>query len=215
MTDGRGRFIVLEGPEGAGKSTQVRLLEAWLRERGHDPLVTREPGGTPLGEETRRLLLETDDVPAPAELLLMLAARAVLVEEVIRPALAAGRVVLSDRFHLSTLAYQGYGRGLPLADVAAMNRFATGGLEPDLSIVLDVEPSVAAARKASMAGGPDRIERAGDAFHVRVVEAYRLLAGAGERVERVDGLAAADAVHASIVALLTRRFPETFSPGEG
>src|SRR5690554_2900769 len=134
---GPGVFLALEGPEGAGKSTQVRRLEAWLRDRGRDPLVTREPGGTPMGEAVRSILLDSEAVAPRSELLLMLAARAALVDAVIRPALAAGRVVVSDRFHLSTLAYQGYGRGLPLDDVVRLNAFATAGLEPDLTILLD------------------------------------------------------------------------------
>jgi dTMP kinase len=208
-------FIALEGPEGAGKSTQVRLLESWLRSRGYDPLVTREPGGTAVAEEVRRLLLQSDALPAEAELLLMLAARASLVAQRIGPALEAGRIVVTDRFHLSTLAYQSYGRGLPLDEVEAMNRFATGGLEPDLTIVLDVDAPAGAARKAGAGSGPDRIERAGTAFHARVVQAYRLLAERGESIERVDGLASAETVHAAVVEVLVRRFPETFSGAEG
>jgi dTMP kinase len=208
-------FIALEGPEGAGKSTQVRFLEAWLRERGLDPLLTREPGGTAVAEAVRRILLDSDDLPATTELLLMLAARSALVAEVIAPALAQGRVVVTDRFHLSTLAYQGYGRELPLPEVEAMNRFATAGLEPDLTILLDVDPAAGAARKAGGPRGPDRIERAGDAFHRRVAEAYRLLAGERERVERVAGDASPHAVHEAILSILARRFPETFFPAKG
>ena len=212
---GHGIFIAIEGPEGAGKSTQVRMLEAWLRERGRDPLVTREPGGTPVAEEVRRILLESDALSARTELLLMLASRSTLVEAVIRPALEAGRVVVTDRFHLSTLAYQGYGRALPFEDVVRMNRFATGGLEPDLTVVLDVEPDVGAARRTGRAGGPDRIERAGAAFHRRVLEAYRELAAADPRVERLDATPEAGEIHDRIVALLRERFGETFGAGEG
>lgn len=210
-----GVFIAFEGPEGAGKSTQVRLLDAWLRERGHDPLVTREPGGTAAAEEVRRLLLESEALSPRTELLLMLASRSMLVESVIGPALEAGRVVVSDRFHLSTLAYQGHGRGLPLTEVAAMNRFATGGLEPDLTVLLDVAAAVGAARKAAEGAGPDRIERAGAAFHRTVAEAYRLLAEGEDRVERVDAARSPEAVHAAVVRLLTERFPETFAPIPG
>ena len=201
-------FLALEGPEGAGKSTQTRLLAEWLTARGREPVVTREPGGTAVAEEARRILLESEEVAPTTELLLMLAARSSLVTEVIRPALAEGRVVLTDRFSLSTLAYQAYGRGLPLEEVERMDRFATGGLEPDLTIVLDVPVSTSAARKA--AGEADRIERAGDAFHGRVAEAYRLLAGSSERIERLDGSATESAVHEAVLSLLTARFPETF-----
>jgi dTMP kinase len=208
-------LIALEGPEGAGKSTQVARLAEWLRETGRDPLVTREPGGTAVAEQVRRVLLESESLPAITELLLMLASRSALVDAVIRPALDAGRVVVTDRFHLSTLAYQAYGRELPLDEVEAMNRFATGGLEPDITIVLEVDPETGARRKAGDAGGPDRIERAGDAFHRRVAEAYRLLAERDERVERVDGSRSEAAVHAAIVAVLRRRFPETFGPAAG
>ena len=211
----RGEFIAIEGPEGAGKSTQVRLLAEWLRERGRDPLVTREPGGTPVSEDVRRILLDGDRLSARTELLLMLAARSALVTEVITPALEAGRVVITDRFHLSTLAYQGHGRELPFDDVVRMNRFATGGLEPDVTVVLDVEPEVGAARRTAREGGPDRIERAGDAFHRRVLEAYRELAASDERILRLDASPPEDAVHDRIVELLVERLGETFGGAQG
>ncbi|MFO7892542.1 MAG: dTMP kinase [Longimicrobiales bacterium] len=212
---GRGVFLAIEGPEGAGKSTQVSLLERWLADRGHEPLVTREPGGTPVAEEVRRILLDSDRLSARTELLLMLASRSALVEERIRPALEAGRVVVTDRFHLSTLAYQGYGRALPFDDVVRMNRFATDGLEPDLTVLLDVEPDVGAARRTARVAGPDRIERAGDEFHRRVLGAYRELAERDARVERLDATPAAEVVHRGIVALLQDRFGETFGAGMG
>lgn len=210
-----GVFIAFEGPEGAGKSTQVRMLEDWLRAQGLDPLLTREPGGTVVAEEVRRILLESETLSARAELLLMLASRATLVEAVIRPALEGGRVVVTDRFHLSTLAYQGYGRGLPLDQVEALNRFATGGLEPDLTLLLDVDPAVGASRKKKARQGPDRIERAGAAFHGKVAGAYRLLAQDDERIERVDATGSPAAVHAAVVGLVTERLPETFGSISG
>lgn len=210
-----GVFIAFEGPEGAGKSTQVRMLEDWLRAQGLDPLLTREPGGTVVAEEVRRILLESETLSARAELLLMLASRATLVEAVIRPALEGGRVVVTDRFHLSTLAYQGYGRGLPLDQVEALNRFATGGLEPDLTLLLDVDPAVGASRKKRARQGPDRIERAGAAFHGKVAGAYRLLAEDDERIERVDATGSPAAVHAAVVGLVTERLPETFGSISG
>lgn len=212
---GRGRFIVLEGVEGSGKSTQARRLGAWLENAGMPHLVTREPGGTPVGEAVRRIVLHGDTVTARTELLLMLAARATFVEQVVVPALAGGRIVIADRFELSTLAYQGYGRGLGVEEVRRLNRFATGGLAPDLTIVLDVPPELGAARRAHTGTAADRIERAGDEFHRRVGEAYRLLAETEPGVERVDGQAAPAAVHSAIVALLRRHFPETFGEAVG
>ena len=213
MTSHPGLFIALEGVEGAGKSTQVRLLEGWLRGRGLDPVLTREPGGTPVGEQARRILLESEHVAPETELLLMLAARSALVSEVIRPALDAGRIVVTDRFDLSTLAYQAHGRGLPESEVAALNRFATGDLAPDVTVLLDVDPAVGVARRGGSAR--DRIERAGEAFHMRVGEAYRLLARGNERIERVDGSADPGLVHERVVAALRARFPETFPDPEG
>lgn len=213
--DVKGIFIALEGTEGAGKTTQVRMLSDWLRDRGHDPLVTREPGGTPVAEDVRRILLDSDALSARTELLLMLASRSTLVEEVIRPALVEGRVVVTDRFHLSTLAYQGHGRELSLPEVEAMNRFATDGLEPDLTVLLDVDLETGAARKAGVGAGPDRIERAGDAFHRRVAEAYRRLADRDGRIARLDAALSPDEVHAAVIRLVCERFPETFGPLAG
>ncbi|MGD8277400.1 MAG: dTMP kinase, partial [Gemmatimonadota bacterium] len=205
----RGLFLVLEGIEGSGKTTQARMLAAWLEERGIPHLATREPGGTAVGEEARRLLLEAGSMDARTELLLMLAARAALVAEVIEPALAEGRLVLADRFDLSTFAYQAYGRGLPLDTVHALNRFATGGLRPDLTVLLDVPRGVGERRRAARSV-QDRIERAGAGFHERVARAYRELAEREPDVERLDGTEEAVAVHASLRALLSSRFPETF-----
>lgn len=209
-----GLFLVFEGVEGSGKSTQVELLGEWLSARGVAHEHVREPGGTPLGEEARRLLLEADDVPARAELLLMLAARAALVEQRIAPALAAGKVVVADRFELSTLAYQGSGRELGIDAVARLNRFATGDLRPDLTLYLDVPVSVGRARRAAWEEG-DRIERAGRAFHERVAGAYALLADEGTGIERVDATAPAASVHEAVLRLLRARFPETFARAAG
>lgn len=210
----RGVFLVFEGVEGAGKSTQVELLVEWLsaHDVAHEPV--REPGGTPLGEEVRRLLLEADEVPARAELLLMLAARAALVEQRIAPALTAGKVVIADRFELSTLAYQGSGRELGVDVVAGLNRIATSDLRPDLTVYLDVPVSVGRARRAAWEEG-DRIERAGRAFHERVAGAYALLADGHTDIERVDATAPAASVHEAVLRLLRTRFPETFARATG
>jgi dTMP kinase len=172
----RGRFIVVEGGEGSGKSTQVERLAQRLRDQGVDVLTTFEPGATARGASLRRLLLDDGSpLDARAELLLMAADRAQHVSEVVRPALAAGTTVVCDRYTPSTLAYQGVGRGLGVDAVAAVNAFATGDLVPDIVVVLDVRDDVAAQRRP-VAG--DRMERAGAEFHERVRAAYRDLASA-------------------------------------
>jgi dTMP kinase len=206
---------VFEGIEGAGKTTQVRLLGEWLESRGIPHLVTREPGGTAIGEEIRRLLLMGDAVPDRTELLLMLAARAAIVETRIVPALAEGRIVVADRYELSTLAYQGAGRQLDADLIRELNAFATAGLRPDLTLLLDVPLAVGDGRRAEAGAGPDRIEQAGRAFHERVAGAYRLLAGSEAGVARVDGTGEPAAVHERVKGLLRARFPETFARAMG
>jgi dTMP kinase len=173
-------FIVVEGPEGAGKSTLVRWLGTKLAADGHRVVAVREPGGTPVAEAARELALRTQGLLGPqAELFLMLAARADLVDKVIRPALAGGATVLADRFGLSTIAYQVAGRGLPQRDVASAHRLATDGLEPDLTLVLDVPVAVGRARQHEAGKGQDRFEREDDAFHERVRSAYAQAADPG------------------------------------
>jgi len=215
VTQRTGLFVVLEGMEGSGKSTQRDLLAGWLAARGVPHRVTREPGGTRLGEEIRRMLLDGDHVEDRAELLLLLAARATVVAQEIRPGLEAGQVVVADRYALSTLVYQGYGRGLPLEEVRALNAFATGGLEPDLTIVLDVPIQVGVARLGLRPAGADRIEAAGEWFHERVAEAYRLLASSEPRTMRIEATGSPDAVHREVMALLAAEFPETFAMTPG
>lgn len=167
-----GRFIVFEGPEGAGKSTQLRLLAARLERAGMAPVVTREPGGTPTGEAIRALLLDPALAIGPlSEFLLYSASRAEHVDKLIRPALAAGRVVLCDRFVGSSVAYQGHGRGLELALIAEVSRYATGGLAPDLTLLLDLDPAEGLQRVAAR-GQRDRLEQADLAFHRRVRAGY-------------------------------------------
>ena len=197
----RGRFVTLEGGEGGGKTTQAKRLVEALRAEGVDAILVREPGGTPLGESVRHLLKDpTGDAPCDrCELLLFLAARAQLVRNVIRPALAAGTWVVSDRFSDSTIAYQGYGRGLPLADVAAANDFACEGLRPDLTLLLDVAPETAAARmrgrEAATHTAADRIELAGDDFHARLRKGFAALAAAEPgRIRVIDANGTAEQV---------------------
>jgi dTMP kinase len=179
-----GRFITFEGGEGCGKSTQIRLLADRLRAAGKEVLLTREPGGTALAEKIRSLVREESDDPpnSRAETLLFIASRAQVVENVIRPALASGTWVLCDRFADSTFAYQGYGRGLDLEELKRINSFATGGLEPDRTILLNVSPEVSAkrmrAREAATNTDADRMEKAGDSFHSRLRQGFLELTAA-------------------------------------
>jgi dTMP kinase len=216
VTVRRGRLIVFEGPEGAGKTTQVGRLGAWLAARGVAHVRVREPGGTPLGDEARRLLLDTPGgLDARAEALLFMASRAALVAGVIEPALAHGTLVLADRYFLSTYAYQVAGRGLPESEIRAANALATAGVSPDLTLLFSVPAPVRAARAAAR-GAPDRIERAGDAFHARVERAFAMFvspnwqAGHPEAgpVAAVDGDGDADTVFERVRAALGVRWPD-------
>jgi dTMP kinase len=210
----RGVFVTVEGVEGAGKTTQVAFLADRLRRSGREPLVVREPGGTPLAEAARRLVLDPAlDLGPAAELFLMLVARADLVHHVIGPALARGTTVLADRFDLSTRAYQIGGRGLPEPEVSAANRLATGGLVPDLVVVLDLAPAVGRARQDAAGKRRDRMELAGEAFHARVAGAFRGAAGPG--ILHLAADAPPDAVHEALWSELVRRFPLTFSRDPG
>jgi dTMP kinase len=181
-----GVFITFEGLDGCGKSTQMELLAAGLRERGYVVLVTREPGGTPLGEAIRDLLLDPrhHGMSARAEALLYAAARAHLVDKVIRPALRDGQVVLCDRYLDSSLAYQGYGRGLGHDDIISLNVWATDCLFPDLTLFLDLDDSVRTGRLDAV---PDRLEAEDEEFHRRVADGFReLLALHPHRIRRLD-----------------------------
>ena len=206
----KGKFITFEGGEGCGKSTQVQRLKAALERKGISVLLTREPGGTRLAEQIRSLLKdEAEDPPCDrAELLLFLAARAQLVKNVIRPALAAGTWVVSDRFSDSTLAYQGYGRGLSLDVIRAANDFACEGLKPDRTILLDVDPVTSRARmrgrEASTNTKADRIERAGDDFHARLRKGFLELAAAEpSRIVTIDASGTEDDVWERVWKSLT------------
>jgi dTMP kinase len=182
----RGFFIVLEGPEGSGKSSLVGPLVQRMRESGVDPVVVREPGGTRAAEIARQALLDPAHPVGPvAELFLYLAARADLVQTVIQPALEAGRVVVSDRFALSTEAYQVAGRGLDPEMVRAANQAATYGLTPDLTLILDLTPEVGHARQVASGKRQDRLDRESADFHRRVVAYY--LAVQGDSVRHLDG----------------------------
>lgn len=207
-------FITFEGPEGAGKTTQSRLLAEALRAVGHDVVTTYEPGGTAAGEAIRRILLTPEagrPLAATTEALLFNAARAQLVEEVIRPALARGAIVLCDRFSDSTLAYQVGGRGLPAAAVSAVIDFATTGLQPDLTILLDLDVAAGLTRKR---GGPvDRLEREEAVFHQRVRAAYRAIAQQEPgRVVLLDAARSVEDLAAEIRQIVSARLRRARSP---
>lgn len=212
----RGLFIVLEGGEGVGKTTQVALLAEWMRQAGVPHVAAREPGGTPVGEAIREVVLGRRDLdmPAETELLLILAARAAFVRDVVRPALDEGKVVLADRFALSTLAYQGYGRGLDLERVRDGIDFATGGLRPDLYVLLDLPVDAGEARQRKAGSDPDRIERAGSAFMERVRAGYLELGAREPGVVTLSAEGTLEEVHRRIRDALVARYPETF-PGRG
>ena len=167
-----GKFITFEGIDGSGKTTQINLLEAKLNQQGIPTLILREPGGTKLSEKIRGILLDRKNInlSPSAESLLFVAARAQLMEEKIKPALKRDRVVICDRFSDSTVAYQGYGRGLNVKYLEELNNFATDSIQPDITIILDVDPEKAAIRMASDV--PDRLESAGINFFLKVRKGY-------------------------------------------
>ena len=223
MTDRRGRLIVLEGAEGVGKTTQIRRLGETLTARGIRHETVREPGGTPVGDEIRRLLLDPGPELSPrTEALLFMSSRAELVDRLIRPALQQGLVVVADRFFLSTYAYQIAGRGLTDSEVTAANRFATGGLVPDLTVLLRLSVAAALAR-TDRRGTRDRIEAADDEFHHRVAAAFdRFVDPAWQQshpesgpVVAIDAAGSVEEVAAAVMAVLEHRWPETFRPAVG
>ena len=181
-------FITFEGPDGSGKSTQIKLLAEYLESRGHAVVLTREPGGTAVGEQIRQVVLSKGDhlISHETEALLFSAARAQIVREIIRPALAAGKVVLCDRYADSTMAYQGYGLGLDRHALGAITRFATGGLVPHLTFYVDVPVAVGIARKQR--GETNRLDEKALAYHERVRAGFLEMArGESSRWIIVDG----------------------------
>lgn len=210
----RGSFLTFEGIDGCGKTTQLRLLARHLRRRGIPVVVTREPGGTPLGERIRGVLLSSASrgMDPRTEVLLMFAARAQHVTQVIAPALAAGKTVLSDRFTDASLAYQGYGRGLDLRFVRALERFACRGVKPDMTFVIDINPrtSVRRALKRIRRTRADegRFEKETRAFYERVCRGYATLARfEPRRIRLVDGEDTVENIHRKIIALLGPHLP--------
>ena len=197
-------FITFEGVEGCGKTTQARLLAARLAECGVRTLVTREPGGAAISEQIRAIVLDNknDGMEPMAEALLYVASRAQFVAEVVRPALAAGTIVICDRFADSTLAYQGYGRGLDVGTLEQLNAIATGGLMPDITFLLELSVAVGLDRRHKE-GNANRLDNAGSAFHERVRNGYHALAAADtRRWQVIDAGAAPSVVAAEIWAAL-------------
>ncbi|HET7457903.1 MAG TPA: dTMP kinase [Gemmatimonadaceae bacterium] len=217
-----GKVVVFEGGEGVGKTTQIGRLSKSMFAREIPHLLAREPGGTPLGGEIRHILLDParEDMVPRAEALLFMASRAQLVESQIRPAVAQGDFVLLDRFFLSTYAYQVAGRGLPEDEIRAANRFATGGLVPDLTLLLELPDSEGIARAEGRNGELDRIERSSDGFHDRVAAAFSRFSDPDVQraypecgpIVRVDARGAEAEVASRILETLASKWPETFGP---
>ena len=204
MTARPGRFITFEGIDGAGKSSHIEALAGWLRDRGHEPVVTREPGGTELAEQLRSLILHEAMDPL-TEALLVFAARRDHLQRVIEPALSRGSTVLCDRFTDATFAYQGGGRGFDLGVLAALEGWVQHGRQPDLTLWFDLPPATAAERRAAVRA-PDRFERQDEAFFERVRAGYaRRCAEAPARFVRLDASARRAAVWAQIEATLAER----------
>ena len=199
----KGLFITLEGGDGAGKSTQIKNIEEFFSARGLAVVHTREPGGTPISEKLRAILLDRDnsEMEAVTEMLIYAASRAQHVRERIIPALESGAVVICDRFTDSSIAYQGYGRGLG-GVVAEVNKAATGGLVPDITFWMDIDPEVGRER-AGRAGSPDRLESEKPEFHSRLREGYRALAAAEPgRIKRIDASASVQDISREICSCL-------------
>jgi len=193
-------FVTLEGPDGGGKSTQALQLVAYLKGRGLNVLLTREPGGTPIGDQIRRTLMDLGNtgMNPRAEILLFSASRAQIVHQVIRPHLESGGIVVCDRFYDSTLAYQGYGHGLDLQALQTITAFATGGLRPDLTLLLDL-PAEDGLRRRKRGGQWNRLDAYDLAFHQRVRQGYFALAAAEpKRWVRLDATQPVDAVQAEM-----------------
>lgn len=196
-------FIVFEGPEGCGKSTQVRFARDALDKGGVKTILAREPGGTTLGEKLRKIILKSDDrMDLRAEVLLYMASRAQMVDEIIRPALEEGKTVLCERYLSSTAAYQGVAGGVDLKTIECIGSFATGDVKPDLTIIIDIETETGLSR----AGSADRMESRGKAYHEKVREGFlRMAENDPQKFVVIDGRGSVEKVHSRIMALIDKK----------
>lgn len=208
-------FITFEGSDGGGKSTQITLLSFYLRQEGYKVLTTREPGGSAIGEQVRNCLhdVTNKNMTPTAEALLYSASRAQLVEEIIQPALASKHIVLSDRYADSTLAYQGYGRGLDLNDLTRLNRFATGGLKPDLTFLFEIDIEAGLSRRATGEVEINRMDLQTVEFYRRVMDGYRELADANPgRWVRIDADRTVEAIQSDVRRYVMERLKNFPAP---
>jgi len=202
----KGLFITFEGPDGSGKSTQITRLKEYLSSKGYDVLLVREPGGTRISEQIRSVILDTENkgMHPICEAMLYAASRAQLTHQVIIPALEEGRMVIADRFVDSSIVYQGYARGLGEEMVATINSYATGGLAPDITFLINIPAEVGIARKNNQQK-LDRLEEEGISFHKKVHEGYNRLKDKNNRIVEIDGTKSIDEIAREIEAIITER----------
>lgn len=200
-----GRLIALEGPDGSGKTTQIELLEGYLKELGYEVVRTREPGGTEISEKIREIILDNDNsnMSYMCEALLYAASRAQLVNEVIKPALRAGKMVICDRFVYSSMVYQGIGRGLGMERIKSINEAALGGLEADLTFMITI-PYEEGLKRKKRQGTLDRLENSGNEFHKKVFQGYLDICKIYDKIEVINGNRNVDEIHSDIIKAIKK-----------
>ncbi|MBZ9684897.1 dTMP kinase [Clostridium estertheticum] len=200
-----GRLIALEGPDGSGKTTQIELLEGYLKQSGYEVVRTREPGGTEISEKIREIILDNDNsnMSYMCEALLYAASRAQLVNEVIKPALKSGKMVICDRFVYSSMVYQGIGRGLGIERIRSINQAALDGLEADLTFMITI-PYEEGLKRKKMQGTLDRLENSGNEFHKKVFEGYLDICKKYDKIEVINGNRNVDEIHKDIIRAIKK-----------
>jgi dTMP kinase len=202
----KGKFITLEGPEGAGKSTQARMLAEYLQKEGLEVVRSREPGGVSIAEQLREILLDTESIIYPkTEILLYASGRAQHTQELIIPALESGKCVICERYTHASIAYQGYGRGLDMELIKQLNVISTSGLDPDFTVVLDIDVIEGLKRVRSSNRELDRLESENVEFHRRVREGYLKIASESEKVDVIDSSGETEDIHKKIVEAIKRQ----------